>query len=599
MNVSITRHFFNNKTNFILSITKIAIIIFSAYSITANILPFYEGSNSFYYSTNAVLFGNGQFSITNELLQETGRSEFVPENWLLTVHDTAVPMSGTGLMAVGSMFYLLGGYYGLLYLSPIFFIILIIVSERISTALFGKYVGLITLLIVASSNLLFRNSVILQTESIFALITIIGVFYLIKFLKTRNNNYLILSNIILTLSVWVRLNGLIAFPLEIFIVSIYLIYTCLIKNKKWENGKRNNFKKYNRYRINKKTILKISLILIIPWSCFFISYLVYYDYNFGNPVNNYGEINESTDNNYDTSLSSIMKFEHKDYENIKQYSKYVLPYQIAATYNNAEENFENILGKNWIGLISIGSLFLITAISFYTKDKRIEIFVLMMFIVCAIWFFSSITSENRAEGGVPGRYMLSSFILGSMIFGYFIQKIFSIEKKEKSILKNQMKVLKGILILILGIFFIFAFYFSNPVQIIIEEGWKFKNPEEIIDRYPLSLEGLTNDSVVVTMNGVRALEYGVISFDPISERQVSSDSVNLLKKIIKKGHDVYTFKIPFIEFEKNIYNNLINEHGFILKEHSKTFCKVELSSSENPESDLSCMNNEPIRKTQK
>ncbi len=92
MNVLTNKHFFNNKINFILLITKIVIIIFSAYSITAKFLPFYEGSNPYYYGVNSVLFANGQFSVTSELMQETGWSEIIPENWLLTDHGTAVPM---------------------------------------------------------------------------------------------------------------------------------------------------------------------------------------------------------------------------------------------------------------------------------------------------------------------------------------------------------------------------------------------------------------------------------------------------------------------------------------------------------------------------
>ena len=187
-----------------------------------------------------------------------------------------------------------------------------------------------------------------------------------------------------------------------------------------------------------------------------------------------------------------------------------------------------------------------------------------------------------------------------MIFGYFLQKIIKVSiNKNKVILKRLVRFSKINLIIILGVFFILAFYFSNPVQIIIEEGWQFKNPEEFSKKYPLNLEGLSNDSVVITMIGVRAVEYGLISFSPIENGEISSDSIKLLEKIINDGHDVYAFKIPFIEFEKNMYNNLINEHGFILKEYSKTFCKVELSSSENLVSDLSCMNNEPIRKPQK
>ena len=48
-----------------------------------------------------------------------------------------------------------------------------------------------------------------------------------------------------------------------------------------------------------------------------------------------------------------------------------------------------------------------------------------------------------------------------------------------------------------------------------------------------------------------------------------------------------------------MYNNLINEHGFILKEYSKTFCKMELYSDKEYISDKNCINNEPIRKSKK
>jgi len=588
----------NKKLDLVISIVKISIIIFSAYGVTANFLPFFEGSNPYFYGVNAVLLGNGQFSITNDLLQETGRAEFIPENWIITEHGTAVAMSGTGLMVAGSLFYLIGGYYGLFYLSPICFIILLIASERISSKLFGSYVGLVTLLIVSSSNLLFRNSIELLTESIFSLFFVIGVFYLIKFLKTKKNYCLLLSTVIFTLATWIRLNGLIALPLEIFVISMYFLFAISTEKKSLtdlNNPKIQNKSQQIIKKLKNKKLLKVFLIIIIPWSFFLISHIAYYEYNFGDPLTNYGAEKEFT--NYDSSLSAIFKFEYKDYENIKQYSKYLLPYQIPAIYNSSDANFDNVLGNNWIGLISIGSLLVITTISFYTKDKRTEIFVLMMFVLGIVWFFSSITLEHRAERGVPGRYMLPAFILSSMIFGYFLQKIIKKEiSKEKSILKILIKFSKIILIVILGVFFILAFYFSNPIQIIIEEGWNFKNPDEFVKRYPLSLEGLTEDSVIVTNVGARAVEYGFISFNPMLTKQTSSDSVNLLEKIIKEGHDINTFKIPFNVDEKNMINSLVNEHGFILKDYSKTFCKMELSSYDKAISDENCINNEPIRK---
>jgi hypothetical protein len=596
LSIIVERKFSNkNKLDLAIIIAKIFIIAFSAYSVTANFLPFYEGANPYFYGVNSVLFANGHFSVTNQLLQETGWSELIPENWLLTDHGTAVPMSGTGLMAIGSLFYLIGGYYGLFYLAPISFIILLILSERISSKIFGDYVGFFTLLTIASSNLLFRNSIEFQTESVFSIFILVGVFFLIKFLKTKNNYFLLLSTIIFTLSTWIRLNGLIALPLEIVIILIYFFLQILRQNKSLI--KINKFESKSQQIIKKlknRKVLKIFLIIVITWSFFLISHTIYYEYNFGSPLANYGDVKKLK--NYDTSISDIFKFESKDYENIKQFSKYLLPYQIPAVYNNLDENFENMMGKNWIGLISIGSLLSIMAISLLTKDKRTEILTLIIFIGSIVWFFSSITTEYRAEQGVPGRYMLPAFVLSTMIFGYFLQKIIKTSiSEQRIILKKVIKISKIILILILGVFFILAFYYSNPVQIIIEEGWEFKNPEEFSKRYPLSSEGLTKDSVLVTVIGVRALEYGLTSFNPISETEISSDSVNRLKKIIKEGHDVYTFKIPFLEFEKNTYNNLINEYGFILKEYSKTFCKVEFQTSDNLKSDKECLDNEPIR----
>ena len=42
-----------------------------------------------------------------------------------------------------------------------------------------------------------------------------------------------------------------------------------------------------------------------------------------------------------------------------------------------------------------------------------------------VWFYSSITSEELGDIGVPGRYVLPAFVLSSMLFGYAIEQIFS------------------------------------------------------------------------------------------------------------------------------------------------------------------------------
>ena len=113
-------------------------------------------------------------------------------------------------------------------------------------------------------------------------------------------------------------------------------------------------------------------------------------------------------------------------------------------------------------------------------------------------------------------------------------------------------------------------------------------------KYPLNSEGLSVNAVIVTNNGVRAVEYGLTSFNPKLNNQISSDSIDLLKKIIIEEHDVYTFKIPFNMAEKTMINELLDEYGFTLNQYSKTFCKMQLSTDK-PTYDKDCIDNEPIR----
>ena len=159
-----------------------------SFSVLVNFIPFFEGSNSYHYGIASILLVEEGITKSNPFLEKDG---FLVDNWLLTDQKEMIPMSGQGLITLGGIFYLIGGYFGLYYLSPIFFIILLITSERIATNLFGKYVGLIALILLSTSNLLFRNSIQLQTESIFCLMFILGAYFLIKFGKT-NKSYLIL-----------------------------------------------------------------------------------------------------------------------------------------------------------------------------------------------------------------------------------------------------------------------------------------------------------------------------------------------------------------------------------------------------------------------
>jgi len=244
------------KLDFLLNAGKIIVILVVFIFIVGNIEPYYEAKDAYLYEVVAVNLSNGIYSDTNELLQETKRFEFIGSNWIQTNQgDTAIPQSGAGLAVIGAFFYVLGGHAGLLLLSPIFAILLLIFTERIATNLFGKYVGLLALLFLATSNLLYRNSILLQTEAVFSVFFILGTFFLIKSLKTKKNYQFFLASMFFMFTAFIRTNGIIFFPIEISVLIGYFA----ISN-------------YPRIRISKST-LKTAVLILIPLIIFVGFYL--------------------------------------------------------------------------------------------------------------------------------------------------------------------------------------------------------------------------------------------------------------------------------------------------------------------------------------
>lgn len=567
------------RRDFSLNLLKIFIIGFVSFSLLGNIEPYYEGKDSYVHALASINLSNGIMEITNPLLQETGRGEFAGGRWLITDFNTAIPrLPGIGIAVFGAISYILGGHYGLFYLTPIFTIILLIITERISTNLFGKYVGLFTLLLLGTSNLVFRNSTTLQTETIFSVFFILGCFYFIKFFRDKNDFYLLLSSFFFVISTAFRLQGIITFPVEIIVVAGYFLF------KKIQEKHISNLQNSNNQIIlmKKKTIIKISIFMLIPWIIFFATYMSFYDYYFGDPFTNYGEVQEFQ--SYETSIDSLFTFKNEDFENIKQYSKYLLPYQIPATYNKIDNNFDNILSDNWIGVIALFILFFSLLISFRQKNYRIELITFMLLIILTVWFYASITTEERAASGVPGRYMIPVFILSSMIFGFLLSEFF---KKDFKNYESVLKMVKVSVFMVLCIFFVMSFYFSNPIQILLEDGFDFKNPENFASRYPLDMEGITSNSVIYAIHTDWAHDYGVIPFQPNPIKQKESSEV--LLKILNDGYNVYTFKKSTYVGEKDTLRLLLANYNIGLKDYSTTFCKMVINVNDSFQSDQSCL----------
>lgn len=567
------------NVDFLLNVIKIAVIILVGTYLIGNYSPYQNWDAPYLYAVTAKNLSHGVFSISNELLQSTGDESFLSGNYLLTIHNTAIPRSGYGFSSIATLFYLVGGEYGLYYLSPIFAILLLIFVDRFATCFFGKYVGLLSLLFLATDHLLFRNSLRLQTEAAFTLFFLIGCFFLLKFLKNNKEWHLFTASSFLVFSTFIRINGAIFFPIEIIIVLGYFI----LKSRSDSRYKVVNSKDQSLIKkIPRKKTLRLSLYLIVPWIVFILFWTSFYDYYFGDPFTNYRFVNPGSfdyDSQRESTVNSLIQLQYHDLENIKQYSKYLLPYQFVATYNNADDKFDETLGAHWPGIISIIILISVGIFSIKNKLMRTEIFVFLLFIAGTVWFFSSITTPERASYGIPGRYMFPAFTLSYVIYGFLIVKILQNDKFTK--LKNMNKIFKYILILILILFFILAFYFSPPIDSLRSGEFQIKNPNIDINKYPQDVSNFAENTVLLATQPDRAVDYNLIPFKLTPAERMSEKSIELLKKIIADEYLVVIMKESTYSGEKNYLLNLIENHGLLLKDYSENFCQVKLAIQEN------------------
>jgi len=61
---------------------------------------------------------------------------------------------------------------------------------------------------------------------------------------------------------------------------------------------------------------------------------------------------------------------------------------------------------------------------------------------------------------------------------------------------------------------------------------------------------------------------------------------------MEEGYVAYAFKNSMFIYDKKYFEFLEEEHGFVLKDHSKTFCKLELISNLNE--DVDGLSSDPI-----
>jgi len=620
-------------------ILKISIIVFVSYSLFANAIPYYEGADAYVYGISAIQLAQGNFGFTNQLLEETGNTKYVPQQWVKTISNTAIPIGGLGIYGLSSLFYLLGGYVGLLYLSPIFTIILMIGSERFATKYFGSFVGFVTLILIASDWKTFQIGLELLNDNVFALFFILGIFFLLKFLHKSKENYLLLSTIFFVASTFFKINGIIFLPLELLILlSFYLVTN--YKNTQKHDQHENIFHTFQLIKIKKiftnnlkiKSFFKINSYIFLPWLVFFIIWSGYNSNFFGDSISNYEaerlvsinkiytneillnanltgdvlteeqlelihEIEKNQKINIKTSKNALLSFITFDSERfwwINYYAVSIIPDTLEnflkfITDIRIQDDWKSI---NWMSIFSLTIIILSLVFVLYYKNKRTEVFVCLLFIMGFLLFFSADyihpSDTYPPSGGIRERYMIPVSILSFTLFGFIINRVwrFDLKKIFSSMPSIYPKTFKIMILSGIILFFIGTVYIMPSVQAVLQEGFIFNNPSEFIERFPLDVEGLSNESIVIGDNGRRTVEYGAIHLYPYEgfskkDPDFKPENLNFLVILdlifmINEGRDVYVFKKDMRPLDEIYFRYLEDKHGFLLKNYSETFCKFEL-----------------------
>jgi len=618
-----TRLLGNNKTDLTLNVFKISLIFFIFFSLLGTIEPFYLGIDSYLYGINSINLAEGNWGFTNELLKETGSRDFVPVQWVKTIDNTAVPVGGPGIYAISAISYLIAGYYGLFYLGPIFTIALLIISERIATNLFGKYVGLVTLILLSSNATIFFMGQRLLIDNIFALFLILGCFFLAKFLQNRKEKLIIFSSVFFALSAAMKLTGMIFLPIGILLISGYLLISIIRLAKKEKSlNKNSTLNKIIFQKIKSKKFLRCGIFMFIPWIIFFLFMINYHAYYFGDPFTDYTEEIPSRIGFDDTKLS-FFKFDADRFEWIKYYAVPTIPDVIQP--NSLKANLlepiriSDVPSENWVGLLSISALIVALVLSLYYKNKRAEV-IIFIFFITSFWLIHSSsyfhsTNYEEASGWLElrDRYMIPTMPLSFILMGFILHQIWKITTSLIS--RNQHKVIlksfKTVFLVSMIIFSLLALNESLPVEAISNSDFNFNNPEYFKNEHQknifLNSQQLPQDSVIVSRFAVPAFDYDHIPFFPywdyypINRKNwipdlLPQEPIQRLKNMLSEQHkfdeefnisrsegprpeiprhDIFVNKIQSFH-DSQYFRYLESEHGIILQDYTESYCKMEL-----------------------
>jgi len=598
-----------SKNDKLLALIKISIIVMVSVFLIGFFFPFYEYPNdSKVYGYQSMWMADGKYDYTNDILETTGKWEFVPAALIKTHYNSSIPNILPLFPALGSFMYNLFGISGLFFLNPILSIIFLIIAERMGTKYFGKYVGLLTLVFLATNEMVFWVGRALLTSTLFSILFLLGTYFLMNFLKEKKILNLLIASTFFTITSFVRPNGVIFVPIEIVIVISFFVITSLYK-KKSENS--NSFYNFNINLTKLKKIGKISVVTIGPW-IIFVLFMVGFNYHFfGDPTTTIYNVPGAPQHFISDSDNALSL----NVERIEKYSGHFLPYPLNRV-NDAlnsdivvpdEPIFANLMKVfltednvllSHLGIASFVVLGLSLLVSFRKKSDFLTCIVFCILIISLIIFYSINFIVEGRQGSA--RDMLPVFPIFYMLLGYLI--VFFLSYKMKNIMRKKSKtILKSSKIFVFGILILFipiSFYFADYSQIIKKEGFVLKDPHAYALNFPQITDPIDNDDVVMTIfKWDQVIRHGSIPFTPLGvEREINPENplyiktINELRDIITEGKTVYIFKDPGLPVEKKFHQDL-PRNGFVLNNFSENFCEVKLQTEIMKESDVVCLQN--------
>lgn len=576
----------------LLEITKISLIIIVGFFLIGFFNPFYEyPNNAKIYGHQALIMSELEYEYKNPWLEKTGFWEFVPAAMVKTQFNTGIPNILPFYPAIGAFFYKLFGLPGLFYLNPMITVLFLVISERITSKFCGRKISFFVLIFLATNEMTFWVGSSLLTSMLFSVFFMLGIYFLLKFLKIEKSSNVLWMSIFFTLAAFIRPNGVIFLPIALGVIVSYFII------KKYIDGKSIDIKK-----IGKNVGVSIG-----PWLIFIVFMFGFNQHFFGDPMITFYNVPDLPQN----LLSDDKNAYDVNFERFERYAGHFLPFpidRVAASVNygetSANSNFDNLIESlkeipfiSHIGLSVFAIIGLSLFFSFKNKKLRKETLVFVIFIISLMLFYSLNYIAIGRQGAA--RDMMPVFPLFYALIGGLIVNILGKTTIDLTIKKTRyVKIGKILLTIFLIVFIPTSFYFADYSQIIKKEGFAFKDPRVITQNFPTIDDEISKNDIIVTIFEFdMVVRHGATIFTPYQHSNENHplyiQMISRLNEILEdENSNVLVFKNPHDPREKKFHQNLSNSGNYIMTEYSEQFCKLELNKDKQKITDLGCIEND-------